>query len=60
TGADHSVATATTVTDLVEAGALPYTGSNSGTLALVGAGLALGGLMLVSATGMIATRRRND
>jgi len=62
TDADHSVvtATATTVTDLVEEGALPYTGSNSGTLALVGGGLALGGLMLVSATGMLATRRRND
>jgi uncharacterized repeat protein (TIGR01451 family) len=60
TGADHSVATATTVTDLVEASTLPYTGSNSGTLALIGAGLALGGLILVSATGRIATRRRND
>lgn len=61
TDADHIVATATTVTDLVvDEGALPYTGSNSGTLALIGAGLALGGLMLVSATGMLATRRRND
>jgi uncharacterized repeat protein (TIGR01451 family) len=60
TDADHLVATATTVTDLVEAGGLPYTGSNSGTLALIGAGLALGGLILVSATGRIATRRRND
>jgi len=61
TDADHLVATATTVTDLVvEEGALPYTGSNSGTLALVGGGLALGGLLLVSATGMLGTRRRND
>lgn len=60
TDADHRVTTATTVTDLVEAGGLPYTGSNSGTLALIGAGLALGGLILVSATGRIATRRRND
>lgn len=61
TDADHLVATATTVTDLVaEDGDLPYTGSNSGTLALIGAGLALGGLILVSATGRIATRRRND
>ena len=61
TDADHLVATATTVTDLVvEDGSLPYTGSNSGTLALIGAGLALGGLLLVSATGMLGTRRRND
>ena len=61
TDADHLVATATTVTDLVaEDGNLPYTGSNSGTLALVGAGLALGGLLLVSTTGRIAIRRRND
>jgi len=61
TDADHLVATATTVTDLVvEDGSLPYTGSNSGTLALIGAGLALGGLILVNATGRIASGRRND
>ncbi len=61
TEADHLVATATTVTDLVvEDGNLPYTGSNSTMLALIGGGLALGGLILVSATGMLATRRRND
>jgi uncharacterized repeat protein (TIGR01451 family) len=63
TDADHLVATATTVTDLgVEESddVLPYTGSNSTMLVLVGGGLALGGLILVSATGMLATRRRND
>jgi len=63
TDADHLVATATTVTDLgVEAsdGVLPYTGANSTMLVLVGGGLALGGLLLVSATGMLGTRRRND
>ncbi len=63
TEADHLVATATTVTDLgVEESddVLPYTGSNSTMLVLVGGGLALGGLILVSATGMLATRRRND
>ena len=61
--ADHLVATAAIVTDLgVETTdeVLPYTGSSSASLALVGAGLALGGLILVSATAMIATRRRND
>lgn len=52
---DHVV-----VTDLIaEDGALPYTGSNSTMLALVGGGLALGGLILVRATGTVA-RRRND
>lgn len=52
---DHVV-----VTDLVvEDGALPYTGSNSTMLALVGGALALGGLILVRATGTVA-RRRND
>ena len=62
--APGSIATAThtVATDLVEESSdvLPYTGSESGNIAIVGAALALGGLLLVSATSVIATRRRND
>ncbi|MEI7624285.1 MAG: hypothetical protein WCJ88_12075 [Actinomycetes bacterium] len=60
TGADHLVATATTVADLVDGSALPYTGTNTTWLALLGAGLALGGLILVTTTGRLATRRQSD